>query len=63
MIRNLIPLLLLIAVSLHALSDTAILKRADSLLKSKSQSDQFRAYNEYKNLYLRAMMNDDESLL
>jgi len=59
--RHLI-ILLIVVLSLHALSDTAILKRADFLIKSKSQSNQFRAYNDYKNLYLRAIMNDDEDL-
>ena len=55
-------LLLILMVSLHALSDTSILNRANKLVNSKSQSDQFRAYNDYKNLYLRAMMNDDSRL-
>jgi len=62
MIRNLILFLLLIAVSLHALSDEVILKRADTLVKSKSQSDQFRAYNDYKNLYLRSIVSGDSNL-
>lgn len=60
-----IRLLLLIfisVVSLYALSDSAILKRADDLIKSKSKSDQFRAYNDYKNLYLRSMISDDEDM-
>jgi len=55
-------LLLILFVSLHALSDTDILKRSNSLVKSKSQSDQFRAYNNYKNLYLRAILNNDKRL-
>ncbi len=61
MFRQLI-LLLLLVLSLHAASDSSILNRANKLVNSKSQSDQFRAYNDYKNLYLRAMMNDDYKL-
>ena len=56
--RSLFVLLIFVA-SLYALSDNGVLQRADEMLKSKSQSDQFRAYNDYKNLYLRAMMSDD----
>ena len=59
---RLLVLLLLFAVSLSALSDTAILKRAKSLVNSSSKSNQFRAYNDYKNLYLRSLMNENKSL-
>ena len=31
-------------------------------MKSGSKSDQFRAYNDYKNIYLRALMNSNEKL-
>ena len=31
-------------------------------MQSGSKSDQFRAYNDYKNLYLRSIMNEDEKL-
>jgi len=55
-------LLFLFTLSLQALNDTAILKRANSLIKSNSSSDQFRAYNDYKNLYLRSIMSDNEKL-
>ncbi len=48
--------------SLYALSDQEILKRADSFSKSSTKSNQFRAYNDYKNLYLRALMNNDKKL-
>jgi len=44
------------------LSDQAILKRAANFEKSSAKSEQFRAYNDYKNLYLQALMND-KSLL
>lgn len=55
-------LFLIVVVSLHAISDSEILKRADSLMKSGKKSDQFRAYNDYKNLYLRSMISEDESM-
>ena len=55
-------LLLIFAISLHALSDIQTLKRADGLMKSKTNSDHFRAYNDYKNIYLRAIMSDDKKL-
>ncbi len=55
-------LLLIFAITVHALSDSEILKRADSLVKKENKSDQFRAYNDYKNLYLRALMSDDDNL-
>jgi N-acetylmuramoyl-L-alanine amidase len=55
-------LFLLLALSLHALSDSGILKRANTLVKSQSKSDQFRAYNDYKNLYIRALMSENKSL-
>jgi len=52
----------LLTVFLYAQSDTALLKRADTYAKSSSKTDQFRAYNDYKNLYLRALMNEDKEL-
>jgi len=48
--------------SLIAQSDAEILKRAHNFLQSQNKSDQFRAYNDYKNLYLRALMEQDEKL-
>lgn len=51
-----------LALSLSALSDKEILKRADGFMKSKNKSNEFRAYNDYKNLYLRAIMNEDSNL-
>jgi len=48
--------------SLLAQSDSELLKRASTLLNSSNKSDQFRAYNDYKNLYLRALMDQDEKL-
>jgi len=51
-----------LVLSLYAKSDSALLQRADSFLKSSSKTDQFRAYNDYKNLYLRALMDQNEKL-
>ena len=61
MLRSLL-LLLAFVISLSALSDSEILKRADGFMKTSNKSDQFRAYNDYKNLYLRALMDEDDKL-
>jgi len=53
---------LVLTVSLYALSDSETLKRADGFMKTSNKSNQFRAYNDYKNLYLRALMNEDNKL-
>lgn len=55
-------LLLAFVVSLSALSDSEILKRADGFMKTSNKSNQFRAYNDYKNLYLRALMSENNKL-
>jgi len=55
-------LLLLFVVSLQALSNNDILKRADKFVKTSSKSNHFRAYNDYKNLYLRSIMSEDIKL-
>ncbi len=55
-------LLLFFALSLHALNDSEILKRADALVKKENKSDYFRAYNDYKNLYLHGLMADNHKL-
>ena len=54
---------LTLVLTLNALSNTQILKRADGFVRSSNKSNQFRAYNDYKNLYLRALMQDDKRLL
>jgi N-acetylmuramoyl-L-alanine amidase len=59
---RLFSLFFIIVISLHALSDSAVLKRADGFMKTSSKSKHFRAYNDYKNLYLRAIMGDNEKL-
>jgi N-acetylmuramoyl-L-alanine amidase len=61
MLRSL-ALFFFLLVSLHAQSDTELLKRANSLVHSSSKAQQFRAYNDFKNLYLRALMNDKQTL-
>ena len=55
-------LLLVFTLSLSALTNNEILKRADGFMKSGTKSNQFRAYNDYKNLYLRAIMSEDDKL-
>ncbi|QOY55493.1 N-acetylmuramoyl-L-alanine amidase [Candidatus Sulfurimonas marisnigri] len=55
-------LLLLFVISLQALSNSELLNRADGFMKTGSQSNQFRAYNDYKNLYLKAIMEEDSKL-
>ncbi|MCF6340176.1 MAG: N-acetylmuramoyl-L-alanine amidase [Sulfurimonas sp.] len=61
MIRSLI-LLFLIVLSLHALSDKEILKRADSYMKTGTQLNEFRAYNDYKKLYIKSIVNNNINL-
>ncbi|HIP21021.1 MAG TPA: N-acetylmuramoyl-L-alanine amidase [Sulfurimonas sp.] len=60
--RKVFVLLLFFLSSLYALSDQDILNRADTFSKSLAKIDQFRAYNDYKNLYLRALMKNDKRL-
>jgi len=55
-------LLLLLLVSLYGQSERELLKRANKLVNSSSKSEQFRAYNDYKNLYLRALMNENKTM-
>ena len=57
-----LSLLFIVVISLHAQSSSEILKRAEGFIKSSNKSDQFRAYDDYKNLYLRAIMNEDDKL-
>ena len=61
MLRQLL-LFILLVVSLSALENNEILKRADGFMKSSNKSNYFRAYNDYKNLYLRSIMLDDVKL-
>ena len=43
-------------------SNAEILKRAHKNSKSSEKSQVFRAYNDYKNLYVRSIMDGDEEL-
>lgn len=43
-------------------ADDETLKRAETYMQSNSQSNIFRAYNDYKNLYLQSMVNGDDAL-
>ena len=49
-------------VSLYSQSDIKLLKRADGYVKNGTKNDQFRAYNDYKNIYLRSVMHGDKKL-
>lgn len=53
---------LLLFISIDSYADTEMLKRADKYMQSGTQSDTFRAYNDYKNIYLRSVIDDDTSL-
>jgi len=59
---RLLTIIALFCISLYALSNNEILKRADAFVNHKSKSDQFRAYNDYKNLYLHAIISEDKEL-
>jgi len=63
MLRLLLPFFLIIAFSEAAVNYNDTLKRADKLLKSSNKTEIFRAYNDYKNLYLHAVINKDDHLL
>lgn len=62
MIRLIVTFFLLFAISSHAADDFELLKKADNYAKSSTKASQFRAYNDYKNIYLRALMNEDQKL-
>jgi len=57
-----ICIVIIFVTSLAAMSNSEILNRANNFMKNGGKSNQFRAYNDYKNLYLRAIMSDDEKL-
>ncbi len=61
MIRSLF-LIFIFVVHAHALNNNEVLKRADNYMKSGSQSEYFRAYNDYKSLYLHSVVSDDLKL-
>ena len=59
---RLLSLFFLLALTLNALSNSEILNRANGLMKSSKKTNHFRAYNDYKNLYLRSIMSEDIKL-
>ncbi|MBU0633276.1 N-acetylmuramoyl-L-alanine amidase [bacterium] len=61
MFRFLLSFFLLVNL-LGATENQDILARADALARSAKTSDLFKSYNDYKNLYLRSIMSDDDSL-
>lgn len=61
MVLRLLLLPLLCTLLLFAASDDGeLLKRADKLVRSADKTEVFRAYNDYKNLYLRATVDHDD---
>ena len=61
MLRSLF-FLFFITITLYGLSDTQTLQRAQKYLQSSNKSELFRAYNDYKNLYLKALVSENEKL-
>jgi len=61
MLRSFV-LLCLLLVTLYGQTNSELLKRAQNYAKSSTKTNQFRAYNDYKNLYLRALMDNDIKL-
>ena len=54
--------LLLLSLVLFADENTQALKRAALNSKSSDKSEIIRAYNDYRNIYIRALMKDDDKL-
>ncbi len=50
------------AMTLFGLSNYELFNRANTYMKTDTKSDYFRAYNDFKNLYLRSIMSDNERL-
>lgn len=53
---------LFLFISIEVFANSEVLNRAEKYMQSGEQSDIFRAYNDYKNLYLSAVMDDDLAL-
>ncbi|SFV74934.1 N-acetylmuramoyl-L-alanine amidase [hydrothermal vent metagenome] len=49
-------------MTLFGMENAQILSRANNLLHTNKRSDTIRAYNDFKNLYLRSIMNNDKEL-
>ncbi len=62
MLRALLTLLFMAIMLGAAVNDADVLRRADRLLGSGEKTEVFRAYNDYKNVYLRAMLHEDTRL-
>ena len=55
-------LLAFLCLNLYGVSNSDLLKRADTALKSGKKNTVFMAYNSYKNLYLKALIDGDTTL-
>lgn len=55
-------LLLFFFLTSELFANSEILKRAQKQMQSGSQSEIFRAYNDYKSLYLHSVVEDDSAL-
>lgn len=53
---------LFLFISIEASANSEVLNRAEKYMQSGEQSNIFRAYNDYKNLYLSSVMDDDLAL-
>lgn len=53
---------ILFCLTLLADVNTEALKRADANSKSSDKSEIIRAYNDYRNIYIRALMKEDDKL-
>jgi N-acetylmuramoyl-L-alanine amidase len=62
MIRVFLVFLLTTLLFTASAADNDTLKRAADLLKSKEKTQVFRAYNDYKNLYLQSILKNDDTL-
>ncbi len=62
MIKAFVFYIFLTIIPLFGFSDSEILKQADKNLNSKNKSKIFKAYNSYKSLYLKALLNNDDKL-
>ena len=62
MIRFVVTFFLVCIVTLQGASDKELLAKAKKYVRSEAKVDQFRAYNDFKNLYLRALMKEDDHL-
>ena len=59
---RLLSILLIFALSLSAMSDKETLYRANSFINSSNRNHQFRAYNDFKNLYIHSLLHKNTSL-